>query len=1311
MSDSYIITLNKEDLVLFAKERWCVRNDMDPSYVYEVTNFSEGVVKLFLEDQIPPRKFLVLPYLVDYLKSRGNTLRDAVDIARKIYIGSEYEVESLWTNPARRTDRLESLREFVKNISSGPFDTIYRNIQSTFTMRDYVMSGQARTTLPVVDVYNRMIPVPDVPILYYKDPQGTVLCKTNARFEFRGFEVEDHLVRLKNDSVLGILNVSGRYVPMQIHQQNQFLTVETELLAGNEGYYCLGVLQSFFEGISETLVDRIQWNIRKIRYLLPNFGSTLLPAIPKDKNAREGIVQIRKNIILDTTRLIYAALLDLASRDPLRFFLRPESTTAIGAMKFRIMENDPVKWIGYRGEVALDNEDPEGDVYQGGRMDVKIQHVGNVAISSVDPEKSLGVDVRVDVETTLQDLINVLSLIWYAFLTFDRSGNLYTRSIPAGTDILNPTPDTLLRREVYVLLRQATTGMIHRASPFTSIWKNKICNQDIVPYFFNGELNPARKEELTALEASPKMKGYRYDTGVVYNFPTGDMLERLQLKGYTLHGGEPIHFLLPKAEGNPSRGMFLRIRNAPRRLRDAFAGLGNNHAHVFDKTICLASREKDDEEVARETATGYSLDSTKDEIPWGKDAEVDAGFLPSILGGGGSLLRWGVPETGYSSFLATAYGVLSDAKGRKPTLPELYSELKSFIRDLRGADRSKYFLPLWKFFPGSGFTGFIQGVIDPLVEDMNRITTVTETEVSDHSTRFMDNRVFSRAYGIYYGKNIVAMEYIEKNNDSYEPLELDRLCYAYPEEPRYILEDGLATDIFDHLDPARETIVLLRRSYQHLNPQYDLLVRREPNSSYRAGFSTEWISVEIRKLLFEMTFVLQDREVAVENGPRTRMNLEGLLQTNQILLLGQYLDNTGRQTGLRIQLGKYDVNVLHLRPRPMYMTSQLDGSYVKILPHGEANNPYGVKKFLSILREYLPNVKVTHYSTLPLMSSAGVWKKWLCGFYLSGDPLSEVFLPCALYEGIPVNFENLPERSSIYPFHMTGIDSDAGVVISKLYNRQISDGLVALLLSAIRTSMIEHLISGKWTKDTPLEQVVRELVDSEGEPEVVSVRNPIHPDERYQSLLNGLRSHHRLPHGPAGVLGELRDRKREEYSILFSKDNRILLRSLSSTDPRALNNPSEISARLEDQIRILWRFISELMPAMDRFTEGVRKYGGNHPIYRIHALEDHPYYAYHYEGCLFLNGEEMIRNHFAVSKKKHRVHHRLWTHMDTEHGPEFFLERGLGVHRIQRVEIPLAGVGNVPPVGQLSENDFPSLIRQESVFQTKTNTYFELTPV
>jgi len=243
--------------------------------------------------------------------------------------------------------------------------------------------------------------------------------------------------------------------------------------------------------------------------------------------------------------------------------------------------------------------------------------------------------------------------------------------------------------------------------------------------------------------------------------------------------------------------------------------------------------------------------------------------------------------------------------------------------------------------------------------------------------------------------------------------------------------------------------------------------------------------------------------------------------------------------------------------------------------------------------------------------------------------------------------------------------------------------------------MIENLLSGKWNKNTTtMDTIMGELIDAEGTPMVVPT-DVSRVEDRYQSLLNELRNNHRLP---VGGLRQLAERKDTHFPILFSREGRIYLKSVSAPN-------MDVKERLQDQIRLLWKYLPELITDMDPAT--IRKYGSNHPIYRVHLLEDDPYFSSRFEGCFIMNGSVMIQNYYAVVRKELRVNHRLWTTLDTDHGPEFFLERGLGVHRIYKLETPPAD----EPLQQISENDFPSQIQQTPYYQTRDNMSFELVPV
>lgn len=1269
----YIVILERQNLILFPKERWCATTKIDPSYVYDITDFSEGVVKLFLEDQIPAIRLLVIPRLVEYAKRNNMTMKEAIDIARGLYLGSETDIPELWNNAVQRTDKLEPTIAFVESLSTQmDYDQIYKNIQSAFSLRDYVLYGVRRTTYSIVDIYNRLVPSVSIPVLYYKDSHGNTVSKTNVRLQLRSdFNVETHLTNLSNDSIMGVLDISGRYVYFLVYQLDDNLTIETETLIGNEGYYCLSELQKFLQGF--------KWNIKDIRYKMSNFGSYKLPlGNPKEKKERDRLAKEREAVIRQTTSAIYSALLDICASEPLRYIFRPETTASTGQtisrrMKFRIVENDPSVWANYKGEAYIDIDDPENDLYEGGRMAFKLNKIGNVAISSVEAEKALGVDVRVDIETNLQDLINTLSVIWYAFLK-------------SGSELISrPVQDVSTRKDVYILLKNTSTGIIRRAAPFISLWKNKICNQDIMPYFYNGILTTEDVKEIETLEQSSKYKGYKYDRNTVYKFPNESMLVRLKEKGYDLVG-EPINIIIPKGK----EGMFLKIRDAPRRLRDNFAGLTNNYAYLLDKTIGLTKREKD-EDVAS-TTTGYILDSIKDEIPWEKNAEIDVSFLPSL----GPIVRTGVPESGYSSFLAVALVVLTERLNRRPTLQELYKELKTFIQDVISSDRKKYFLTLWKFFPGGGFTEFG----DMFRKFEQDVSLIDEATLVDKSTLFMDSKIYSRAYGIYFDRNVITMEYIEKNNDIFEPMDMDRLCFAYPEIPNHIAEDGLATEIFNNINVEKSSVLILRRRYVNINSQYDAVLGAEKKS-----FDTYSIVEELKKLLFEMNFATSIEKSSLNTDNVVNILVENNhlpLQIENMNVVGQFLDNTGRQTGIKVKFGKYELGMLFTRTRPIR-------NDISILPLTEANNPYNIKKIISFLQANLPEMKITHYSTVPIHISNDDYRGWMnltCGFYFTIQT-TEFFVPSALYEGVPTIFATIPSRPSVYPYHMFSVSPEGSTeMVSKLYNRQISDGLVSLILCAIRTTMIEKFLRGEWTKNTTYIDIARQLLDEENEPEVVPLKageQATRTGERYQEILNELRSEHRLPAKTNGLLATLRGNKRH-YSLMFSKDNKILLKGISGA---TINNVKEISTRLKDQIRIMWKYIPELLEGVNkrRFLDAIDKYGSAHPIYRVHLLEDDSYYSYRYEGCLFLNGEEMIRNHYLISRKPHRTHHRLWTNLDTEHGPEFFLERGVGVHRITKTNV--AGDKLI----QLSENDYPSEVLDEATYQTREGTFFELSRI
>jgi hypothetical protein len=167
----------------------------------------------------------------------------------------------------------------------------------------------------------------------------------------------------------------------------------------------------------------------------------------------------------------------------------------------------------------------------------------------------------------------------------------------------------------------------------------------------------------------------------------------------------------------------------------------------------------------------------------------------------------------------------------------------------------------------------------------------------------------------------------------------------------HIVEDGLATELLNHLDESKPTHILLRRRYASINSQYDALVYKK-EGSYRAALPTAKVLEQMKSDLFEVKFVDVDGsgEIEIIDSKSTKK------PTSSFKLTGQYLDNTGRQTGIRMKIDKYEISMMNCQTHPV-------NPDLKILPLTEANNPYHVKKILKLFQDNILQTRPRNISS------------------------------------------------------------------------------------------------------------------------------------------------------------------------------------------------------------------------------------------------------------------------------------------------------------------------------------------------------------
>lgn len=284
-------------------------------------------------------------------------------------------------------------------------------------------------------------------------------------------------------------------------------------------------------------------------------------------------------------------------------------------------------------------------------------------------------------------------------------------------------------------------------------------------------------------------------------FPPESLVRKIESEG---------RFRFPKYESQrvkvklnyrtSGKDYILGKRKIPKAVRDSMAAKGN-YAFIFDFFPCkkegrglgvsdwgISAVSGDD------VKADYVLDENKDEILPGRFAKVQLNFFDSLRSFEGQILRTGVKESKESFLEASAFASKTDRDFRQ----WLSSEVGNKI----------------------------------LVGSLPQFPDISDREfqilVSNMLNTFADSKYFIRLVEEYVNRNIVVMNYVEKKI----------LEYALYETPH----GAYPPDIFDHLSRniGRKTLVLLRRSYEFLPDQYDVLVEASPDMKrMETEFDTE----------------------------------------------------------------------------------------------------------------------------------------------------------------------------------------------------------------------------------------------------------------------------------------------------------------------------------------------------------------------------------------------------------------------------------------------------------------------------------------
>ena len=360
-------------------------------------------------------------------------------------------------------------------------------------------------------------------------------------------------------------------------------------------------------------------------------------------------------------------------------------------------------------------------------------------------------------------------------------------------------------------------------------------------------------------------------------FPPESLVRKIESEG---------RFSFPKYESQrvkvklnyrtSGKDYILGKRKIPKAVRDSMAAKGN-YAFIFDFFPCkkegrgLGVSDWGISVVSGDDVKGdYVLDENKDEVLPGRFAKVQLNFFDSLRSFGGQVLRTGVKESKESFVEASAFASQTDRDFRQ----WLSSDAGSRV----------------------------------LVGSLPQFPDISEREfqslISQMLNTFADSKYLIRLVEEYTGRNIVVMNYAEKKI----------LEYALYETPH----GAYPPNIFEHLsrNRGRKTLVLLRRSYEFLPDQYDVLVETSPDMKrMETEFDTDRVVSFLREKIS-----LADIDVYSGRNPES-VSLIDLsssspisLQSEEIGELDQVTDSLGARSATTYVWNDTLYPCMHMNP-------------------------------------------------------------------------------------------------------------------------------------------------------------------------------------------------------------------------------------------------------------------------------------------------------------------------------------------------------------------------------------------------------------
>lgn len=408
--------------------------------------------------------------------------------------------------------------------------------------------------------------------------------------------------------------------------------------------------------------------------------------------------------------------------------------------------------------------------------------------------------------------------------------------------------------------------VLKRARFFESVY-SKVCNKPENVPIYGEKLDPTMEDLVFDYFPPEKLIKQLEATGQ-YEFPR----YRSQRIPIQLFYG-----MATKGKKADNKVRILGRRKIPRSRRDELSS-SENLAHIFGYFPCVITMkqsdfEKNKKEILEQmswsamdsedddgegVSADYVYDENKDEIPLGRRAKTQTNFFDPLKAKvTNTILRTGVEESPVSFFQAAlkASGKFSDPN---------YS-LEDFVLSL--TSKPKILQAGISQFP------------DSKPEEI-------KLRLATSLVNFMDSKYFVNMVGEYLEVNIIVMEYSSQGSS---------LEYAF-----YECANGtVPPNVFEQLNETRRTIVLLRRKYQNIPDQYDILIDQDPiQRTEDTSFST---SLMKRFLESKITFI--DLSPEIMDGGNT-VRIKNLSQENFRIIRGsgliekfQVIDSEGLRIG------------------------------------------------------------------------------------------------------------------------------------------------------------------------------------------------------------------------------------------------------------------------------------------------------------------------------------------------------------------------------------------------------------------------------